>query len=339
RPRDASRLLVLEKSSGKIRHKHFFDLPDFLKKGDLLVFNETKVFKARLLGQREGISRQGEIEIFLLRPLDDFKWQVLAKPGRKLKIGVKIFFSRNFFCQVENKSAEGIFTVVFNKKFSEVMKSANRWGHIPVPPYILKEPEKLSDYQTIYAKYTGSVAAPTAGLHFTKRFLARLKKQGVKFVYVTLHVGLGTFRPVKTEKAEEHIMHAEWAEIKKSAAAAINLAKKEKRRVAAVGTTVARTLEGAVLRNEKYRPAAPLAEFSGDINLFILPGFKFRVVDALLTNFHLPKSTLLMLVSAFANAPADKSVLAGKEKILAVYQEAIKKKYRFFSFGDAMLIL
>jgi len=348
RPRDTSRLLILDRHAGATQDKYFFDLPKFLKKGDLLVFNNTKVFKARLFGKLSSrcpgfgecatTQKSHSIEIFLLRPLEDFKWQVLAKPGRKLKIGGKIFFNKNFFCRVENKNEEGIFTVAFNKKFFEVMKLSNRFGHIPVPPYILTEPEKLSDYQTIYAKYTGSVAAPTAGLHFTKRLLNQLKKQGVKFTFVTLHVGLGTFRPVKTKMVEEHIMHPEWVEIKKSAAATINKAKKEKRRVIAVGTTTVRTLEGVARQNKNSVAESPLIPFAGGINLFILPGFDFKVVDAVITNFHLPKSTLLMLVSAFANEPSDKSSFVGLKRILSAYQEAVRKKYRFFSFGDAMLI-
>lgn len=311
RPRDSSRLLVYERKTGKVRHQHFYDLPKFLKKGDLLVFNDTKVFKARLLG--EGV------EIFLLRPRDQFHWQVLAKPGRKLKIGGKVVLSGNLFCEVKEKKADGVIIVKFNRPSQSVLSFCQKYGHIPAPPYIKKEPSHLSDYQTIYAKNLGSVAAPTAGFHFTPSLIEKLKKMGVKTMFVTLHVGLGTFRPVKTKKVAEHQMHSEWAEISASTAAAINQAKKEGRRVVAVGTTTVRALEGAAG-----------STFRGDINLFITPGFKFRVIDGLITNFHLPQSTLLMLVAAF---------IGNRYQTLNIYQQAIALHYRFYSFGDAMLII
>ncbi len=310
KPRDSSRLLVLDRRASRIRHQHFYDLPKFLKKGDLLIFNDTKVFKARLL--------EDGIEIFLLRPIDKFCWHVLAKPGRKLKIGTKVRLGKKLFCEVKEKKADGLIIVKFNQPAKTVLSFCQKAGHIPVPPYIKMEPSKLSDYQTIYAKHLGSVAAPTAGFHFTPSLTKKLKKMGVKTAFVTLHVGLGTFRPVKTEKVEEHQMHSEWVEISASTAASINQAKKEGRRVIAVGTTTVRALEGTAG-----------STFCGDINLFITPGFKFKIIDALITNFHLPKSTLLMLVSAFA----------GRPKILRAYQQAVKKNYRFFSFGDAMLII
>lgn len=333
KPRDSSRLLVVNPRNEKIQHQHFYDLPKFLKKGDLLVFNDTKVFKARMFGKVGG----KEVEIFLLRPIDKFSWQILAKPGKKLKSDSVVKFGSGLVCSLQSKDDDGVMVVKFNRPAAMVVKVANRIGHIPVPPYVEKEPTRLADYQTIYAKQIGSVAAPTAGFHFTLRLLKELKKMGVEIAFVTLHVGLGTFRPVKTAKVEDHKMHSEWAEIGAVAASAINRAKAEGRRVIAVGTTTARTLEGVAVFTALRATVKTMAKqshiikimpFSGEINLFITPGFKFKIIDGLITNFHLPKSTLLMLVSA----------LAGREKILRAYQEAVEKKYRFFSFGDAMFI-
>lgn len=336
KPRDSSRLLVVNRRNEKIQHEHFYDLPIFLKKGDLLVFNDTKVFKARLFGKVRG----KKVEIFLLRPIDKFSWQILAKPGKKLKFDSVVKFGSGLECGLQSKNDDGVMVVKFNRSTAAVMKIANRIGHIPVPPYVEKKPTRLADYQTIYAKQIGSVAAPTAGFHFTPRLLKELKKMGMEMAFVTLHVGLGTFRPVKTKKVEEHKMHSEWVEIGVKAAAAINCAKADGRRVIAVGTTTARTLEGTALttlradvktvakQSRIIKEGVKIMPFSGEINLFITPGFKFKIIDGLITNFHLPKSTLLMLVSA----------LAGREKILRAYQEAVEKKYRFFSFGDAMFI-
>lgn len=345
-PRDRSRLLVLNRRTGATKHQHFYDLLKFLKKDDLLVFNNTKVFKARLLGkimnQESRIKHQ--IEIFLLRPIDKYNWEVLAKPGKKLKEGGVISFGRGLSCQVKKKKEGGVVIVKFNKPKEKVLVVADEIGHVPVPPYVAQEPKKLSDYQTIYAKNTGSVAAPTAGFHFTPRLFQELKKKGVGLAFVTLHVGLGTFRPVKTERVEEHEMHSEWVEIDKETAELIKQAKKEGRRVIAVGTTTVRVLEGVAAltspspslaggvsdsppaKGERQRGS--LRGYQGEINIFIYPGYKFKIIDGLITNFHLPKSTLLMLVSAFT----------GREKILRAYQTAVKKKYRFFSFGDAMFI-
>lgn len=352
KPRDSSRLLVAGRSGSRIQHKHFYDLPKFLKKGDLLVFNDTKVFKARLFGKistrchsdgRLPAGRQEarritcesqeilhfiqddkDIEIFLLRPINKFSWQILAKPGRKLKFNSIVKFGNGLECGLQSKDDDGVMIVKFNRPAAAVMKIANRIGHIPVPPYVEKEPTRLADYQTIYAKQIGSVAAPTAGFHFTPRLLKELKKMGVETAFVTLHVGLGTFRPVKTKKVEEHKMHGEWVEIGAKAAATINRAKAAGRRVIAVGTTTVRVLEGAA------ESLGKIEKFSGDINLFITPGFKFQIIDGLITNFHLPKSTLLMLVSAF---------IGSRPRALLIYQKAVKLKYRFFSFGDAMLII
>ena len=349
KPRDCSRLLVVSRRSAKIQHKHFYDLLKFLKKGDLLVFNDTKVFKARLLGMAGG----KKIEIFLLRPVDKFSWQILAKPGKKLKFDLVVKFGHGLECGLQSKEDDGVMIVKFNQPAAAVMKIANRLGHIPVPPYVETEPARLADYQTIYARHSGSVAAPTAGFHFTPRLMHELKKMGVKIASVTLHVGLGTFRPMKTAKVEDHKMHGERAEISLSTARAINRAKADGLLVIAVGTTTARTLEGVVdmsLRGGEAdeairlkvdsgkrlpRPAdAGLAmtikPYSGEINLFITPGFKFKVIDGLITNFHLPKSTLIMLVSAF---------IGSRERALPIYKKAVKLKYRFFSFGDAMLII
>ncbi len=320
KPRDNSRLLVVNRRNEKIQHEHFYDLPKFLKKGDLLVFNDTKVFKARLFGKMDG----KKVEIFLLRPVNKFSWQILAKPGKKLKSGSVVRFGAGLECILKNKKDDGVMTVKFNQPATAVMKIANRLGHIPVPPYVEKEPTKLTDYQTIYAKQVGSVAAPTAGFHFTPRLIRELKKMGVKVAFVTLHVGLGTFQPVKTAKIEDHKMRSEWVKISAKTSVAINRAKAEGRRMIAVGTTTARTLEGVAGNFGKIK------KFSGEINLFITPGFKFKIIDGLITNFHLPKSTLLMLVSAF---------IGSRARALLIYQKAIKLKYRLFSFGDAMLII
>ena len=320
-PRDQARLLVLHQDSLSFEHLHFFDLPSFLKAGDVLVFNNTKVFKARLLGTIVG--KPAPAEIFLLRPLKENFWEVLIKPGKKLQVGSQVEFAENLQCSIKEKPVDGPAVAEFNQTQAQVLLIAEKIGHVPIPPYIKKEPAKESDYQTVYAKEVGSVAAPTAGFHFTRELLEKLKQMGVQIEFVTLHVGLGTFLSVKTEKIEDHKMHSEWVEISNEVAKDINQAKKEGRRIIAVGTTTARTLEGVT------KTQGELKEFSGDINIFITPGFQFKIVDGLITNFHLPKSTLLMLVSA----------LAGREKIMAAYQEAIDQKYKFFSFGDAMLII
>lgn len=320
-PRDHARLLVLHQDGALNEHMYFYDLPKFLKAGDVLVFNDTKVFKARLLGKIVG--KEAPAEIFLLRPLDEKHWEILLKPGKKLQVGSEVKFSEDLQCVIKEKPVDGPAVGEFNQTKDRVLEIAEMIGHIPIPPYIKKEPEHVEDYQTVYARYIGSVAAPTAGFHFTPELLEKIKQMGVEVRFVTLHVGLGTFLSVKTENIEDHKMHSEWVEVSKETAAAINLAKQEKRRVIAVGTTTARTLEGVT------QTQGELKEFSGDINIFITPGFQFKIIDGLITNFHLPKSTLLMLVSA----------LAGREKILAAYQEAVEKKYKFFSFGDAMLII
>jgi len=320
-PRDHARLMVVPKDGSDFQDLHFFDLPGFLKAGDVLVFNDTKVFKARLLGKI--VDKDAEAEIFLLRPIDDYHWEVLLKPGRKLNEGSVVQFTNELQCVVKAKPVDGPAIAQFNQTKEAVLKIAESIGHVPIPPYIKDEPTNPSDYQTIYAKVVGSVAAPTAGFHFTEELLEKIKQMGVEIKFVTLHVGLGTFLPVKTEKTEDHQMHSEWVEVSTEVAKAINQAKKEGRRIIAVGTTTARTLEGVA------KTQGELKGFSGDINIFITPGFQFKVVDGLITNFHLPKSTLLMLVSA----------LVGRERILQAYTEAVAKGYLFFSFGDAMLII
>lgn len=341
-PRDSSRLMVIDRGAQTIEHRHFSDLLEFLRPGDLLVWNNTKVFKARLIGtamvnpvvadkhkkSSEVILNIPKIEIFLLRPMDNRGvWKALAKPGRKLRLGMKIVFAEDFFCEVIMKELDGTVLVQFVDDDMVVREKANRYGEVPTPPYIkLEKPADWSGrYQTVYASAEGSVAAPTAGFHFTNELIEKMKSRGIEFAEITLHVGLGTFLPVKTEKLEDHHMHEEWVEITDRNAEAINRAKAEKRRIISVGTTTARALEGVAAQNDGM-----LRPYSGDINIFIYPGFSFRIVDGLITNFHLPKSTLLMLVSAFSG---------DREFLLRCYDEAVKLKYRFYSFGDAMLLL
>jgi S-adenosylmethionine:tRNA ribosyltransferase-isomerase len=381
-PRDSSRLMVLDKRTQQIQHKQFKDIINYLSKGDLLVWNNTKVFKARLHGQvmldeiSDDISNAREkkfgltdrilnmpaVEIFLVRPMENFGvWKVLAKPGRKLRLGMKVVFAEDFACEVLLKENDGTVLVQFNEDDLIVRAKANKYGEVPTPPYIGVNSEKLKvkslkeQYQTVYAKHEGSVAGPTAGFHFTPELIEELKNKGVEFAEVTLHVGLGTFLPVKTEKVEDHKMHSEWVELTSANADKINLAKAEGRRVVAVGTTTVRTLEGVVAKFPIFNSQFPinvtmnqcnnesiklngkninnqksvLKPYTGDINIFITPGFKFQIIDALITNFHLPKSTLLMLVSAF---------VGDTKFVLECYQKAVEEKYRFYSFGDAMLI-
>lgn len=331
-----------------IEHRRFDDIVSYVEKGDLLVWNNSKVFKARLYGQlvaEDGaalLEHRKPVEIFLVRPMaNEGVWQVLAKPGKHVKNGTRVVFAEDFYCEVMLKEPTGPMLVQFPDDAETVREKANRYGSVPLPPYIKDERHELDSYQTVYAEREGSVAAPTAGFHFTPELIERIKEMGVEFAEVTLHVGLGTFLPVKTERVEDHTMHSEWAELTEENAEKINRAKTEGRRIIAVGTTTVRTLEGvARLRTTDNRPQSPLSTvdrrpssvvrpYSGDINIFITPGFKFKIVDALITNFHLPKSTLLMLVSAFAG---------DREFILDCYQKAVAEGYRFYSFGDAMFI-
>lgn len=318
-PRDQSRLMVLERKTENIEHRTFCDIIEYLEPGDTLVFNDTKVIPARLMGWKE--TTGAHIEVLLLKRLNGDEWEVLVKPGKKAKQGTVIKFGDELSCEVLRGTDFGGRIVRFSYEgiFEEIL---DRLGEMPLPPYIT---EKLADknrYQTVYAREEGSAAAPTAGLHFTTALLDRLREKGIQCVFITLHVGLGTFRPVNVEEITEHHMHSEYYSITPKAAEVINLAKQEGRRVIAVGTTAVRTLETAA-KNGK------ISSGSGWTDIFIYPGYEYQIINALITNFHLPKSTLLMLVSA----------LASREFILRAYEIAVDKEYRFFSFGDAMLIL
>jgi len=322
-PRDSARLMVLYRDSGKIEHRIFRDIAEYLKEGDVLVLNDTKVIPARLFGRLE---TGGKVELLLIRqPLPNV-WEVMAKPARKLKEGKRIIFDEELEGIVKGYAGEGKRLVEFNVKGNkDFMEKLEEVGHIPLPPYIEREerPEDKEKYQTVFAQKPGAVAAPTAGLHFTKELLEKLKSKGVIIKTVTLHVGPGTFKPVKVEKVEEHKMDYETYNVPEETAEEINRAKSEGRRVVAVGTTVVRTLESAADEKGKVKAG------EDSTNLFIYPGYKFKVIDALITNFHLPRSTLIMLVSAFA----------GRERILNAYREAVKEGYRFYSYGDAMFIV
>lgn len=314
-PRDAAKLMLLDKATGVISHRRFFDLPKLLTAGDVLVFNDSKVIPARLKGKKV---TGGAVEIFLLTKIKYNRpnfWQCLV--GGKVKPEQIVFLNKKSTAKIIKRLDKKTWLVEFNIKDQELFKL----GETPLPPYI-KAKSKRADYQTVYAKEFGSVAAPTAGLHFTKKLLSQLKKQGVKIEFVTLHVGLGTFLSVETEDILKHKMHSEWAEIDATTAKRLNRAKQEGRRIIAVGTTAARTLESFADQKGRLKAQHQATD------IFIYPGYSFKFVDSLITNFHLPKSTLLMLVSA----------LVGKDKIDRAYQEAIKKKYRFFSFGDGMII-
>jgi len=345
-PRDHSRLMIVNKQDKMINRRHFYDIVDYLQKGDLLVWNNSKVFKARLFGRLESrdidvdkdgvpdkpLLKQQEVEIFLVRPMEnEGVWKVLGKPGKRIKPGMNVRFAEDFFCAVIIKERSGEILVQFFDDAETVRMKANKYGHIPVPPYVKDEPDQLETYQTVYAEHEGSVAAPTAGFHFTPGLIQKLKDKGVEFAEVTLHVGLGTFLPVKSERVEDHTMHSEWVEVSKDCVEKINCAKSEGRRVVAVGTTTVRTLEGIACLGDEGRRTKDrrIRTYSGDINIFITPGFEFKIVDAMITNFHLPKSTLLILVSAFAG---DRGFM------LDCYKWAVEEKYRFYSFGDAMFI-
>ena len=321
-PRDSSRLLVLNRKTGEIEHRIFRDIVEYLRPGDVLVLNDTKVIPARLFGE---LPTGGKVELLLIRQVEPSVWEVMARPARKLKPGKKITFDSELTGEVVGYLGEGRRLVKFHlpegKKFMEKLEEI---GHVPLPPYVEREetPEDRVKYQTVFARKEGSVAAPTAGLHFTPELLNKLKEKGIIIKTVTLHVGPGTFKPVKVERVEEHQMDYETYSVPEETAAEVKRAKEEGRRVVAVGTTVVRTLESAA-DEEGFVKAG-----EGITSLFIYPGYRFKVIDALITNFHLPRSTLLMLVSAFA----------GKEKVLNAYKEAVKKGYRFYSFGDAMFI-
>ena len=317
--RDSSRLLHLDKVTWALEHRHFYELLDYLREGDCMVFNDSRVLPARLIGARP---TGGSVELVLLRDLGDGRWECLSRPGRKTKPGTEILFGNGELKATVESVAEGGNRIVrfdYEGIFLEVLE---RLGKMPLPPYIKEELQDNERYQTVYSREIGSAAAPTAGLHFTKELMEKIAAKGVKLCYVTLHVGLGTFRPVKAEEIEDHEMHSEFCIIPEETARIVSETKKKGGRVIAVGTTSCRTLE-SFAREDGSLPAT-----SGWTNIFIYPGYTFKCVDAMVTNFHLPESTLIMLVSA----------LAGREHVLHAYEEAVKERYRFFSFGDAMFI-
>lgn len=318
--RSSSRLMLLDKNSGKIDHKHFSDLPDYLKSGDVLVINNTRVIPARLLGVRSDTG--SAVEILLLKRLDDKRWETIVRPGKKVKPGRRFTFIEGELeaeCEEILETGNRIVRFDFEGIWEEILDHA---GTMPLPPYIHEQLEDRERYQTVYSKTPGSAAAPTAGLHFTDELLDKIRSMGVQIAEVTLHVGLGTFRPVKVEDVTNHEMHSEWYCFDKEASDIIRKARKEGRRIISVGTTSTRVLETVASNDPEMMPC------SGNTQIFIYPGYEFKCINALITNFHLPESTLIMLVSA----------LAGKENVLNAYNEAVKDEYRFFSFGDAMFI-
>ena len=317
--RDGSRLLTLNKVTGAIEHKHFYDLPSFLRPGDCLVLNDSRVLPARLFGKRE---TGGACEVLLLIDRGQKVWECLVRPGRKLKPGAKITFGDGELTAEVIEEVEGGNRLVRFNYEGIFLETLERLGKMPLPPYIKEELQDSERYQTVYSRNVGSAAAPTAGLHFTQELLKRIESMGVKVCYVTLHVGLGTFRPVKSETLDEHEMHSEYCVISQETADVINRTKRSGGRVICVGTTSCRTIESWANEDGTMEAKA------GWTNIFIYPGYRFKVLDALITNFHLPESTLIMLVSA----------LAGRDKVLSAYEEAVREKYRFFSFGDAMFI-
>ena len=318
--RDASRLLVLDRKTGEVEHKHFYDIVDYLEKGDTLVLNDSKVLPARLIGVKE--ETNAVIEILLLKNIEKDIWECLTKPARRIKVGTIVSFGEGKLkAECIGEYDEGIrhFRLLYSGILMEILEEL---GTMPLPPYIHEKLDDQTRYQTVYAKEVGSAAAPTAGLHFTKDLLKRIEDKGINIAYVTLHVGLGTFRPVSVSNVEEHEMHSEFYSMKKEVAELLNKTKESGNRIIAVGTTSTRTLETIMNEHDKF------IECNGWTKIFIYPGYKFKGIDALITNFHLPKSTLVMLVSA----------LAGRENILNTYKIAVENKYRFFSFGDAMFI-
>ena len=317
--RDHARLLVLDRETGEVSDKYFYDIIDYLNPGDVLVMNDTRVIPARLFGHRE--DKEESIEVFLLRNTEGKTWECLVRPGKKMKIGTKIIFSEDLSGQVKDIKEDGNRIIEFSYEgiFNEIL---DKLGNVPLPPYIKEELKEPEEYQTVYSKNPGSVAAPTAGLHFTKDLLSQIEEKGIKLAYLTLDVGLGTFRPVSVEDVSEHKMHSEFYTLSKETADIINEARESGHRVIATGTTSIRTLESV------YKKCGKITEDSGWTDIFIYPGFEYKVVDAFITNFHLPKSTLVMLVAAFTS----------REMILDTYKYAVDNKYRFFSFGDAMFI-
>ncbi len=317
--RSDSKLMILDKSSGEIKHSNFYNIINYLNKGDVLVLNDTKVLPARIFGKKEDTG--ANIELLLLKNIENDEWECLSRPAKRLKIGTTIVFNENLKCKVIDKKEDGIIRVNFEYKgiFLEIIE---KLGIMPLPPYIHESLKEQERYQTVYAKILGSAAAPTAGLHFTRKLLEEIKNKGIIVCYVTLHVGLGTFRPVEVENIVDHHMHSEHFVMSSEVANLLNDAKKNGKKIYAVGTTTTRVLETMMSKYGKFK------EVSEDTDIFIYPGYKFKAIDGLITNFHLPKSTLLMLVSA----------LASREIILNAYEQAKINNYRFFSFGDAMFI-
>lgn len=317
-PRDSCRLLMLDKNTGDWEHHHFRDILDEIQEGDIFVFNNTRVIPARIYGKKRETG--GKVEMLLLTPKGNDTWEVLVNPGKKALPGTEIVFSDDCYCKVLDKTEFGGRIVEFHYT-GDFDSLLDRIGEMPTPPYIHKKLDNKDEYQTVYAKYNGSAAAPTAGLHFTPELMEEMKKKGAELLFVTLHVGIGTFRPVSEENIEDHEMHKEWYTVSEETAEKINRAKQEGRRIIAVGTTSVRTLESA-------GQDGTLKSGSGWTQLYIYPGYKWHLVDAIVTNFHLPESTLIMMMASFA----------GREHVLRAYEEAVREKYRFFSFGDAMFI-
>ncbi len=316
--RDGSRLMVLGRESGEITHKHFYDIADYLKSGDVLVLNRSRVMPARLFGKREGTN--ADIEVLLLKRISPDTWETIVRPGKKCKPSVNIIFGNGILCAtVKEVTEDGNRIISFKANGCSIDEAIHKIGEMPLPPYITSREAEKERYQTVYSKEEGSAAAPTAGLHFTTELLKKIEEKGVKIVTVLLHVGLGTFRPVKEKEIKDHVMHSEWFSVSKEAADIIN---KRSGRLIAVGTTCCRVLESIADVNGRIK------EYEGETAIFIYPGYRFKAVEGLITNFHLPESTLIMLVSAFA----------GRENILNAYNTAVREKYRFFSFGDAMFI-
>ena len=321
--RDGCRLMVLDRNSGEVTHKHFYDIIDYLNPEDMLVVNSSKVIPARLLGKTDKTG--SDMELLLLRILDSGEWETLVRPGKRAKVGAGFDFGGILHATVTAVLDDGNRVVKFDydtEKYGSIYEVLDAVGNMPLPPYITKKLENKSDYQTVYAKEEGSAAAPTAGLHFTNELLEKIRAKGVGYGEVTLHVGLGTFRPVKVDKIEEHEMHGEYFHISAEVAEEINHRRANGGRIIAVGTTSCRVLESASTDDGKVHP------MNAETAIFIYPGYNFKAVDALITNFHLPESTLIMLISA----------LAGRDKVMNAYEKAVEEKYRFFSFGDAMLI-
>jgi S-adenosylmethionine:tRNA ribosyltransferase-isomerase len=318
--RDESRLLVLDKNTGNIEHKRFNNIIDYLNKDDILVLNDTKVLPARLIGIKEDTG--AVIEVLLLKNIENDDWECLVKPARRVKVGTVVSFGNGELkakCIKEDDEGIRIFSLIYSGILYEILDNL---GDMPLPPYIHEKLKDKDRYQTVYAHNPGSAAAPTAGLHFTKELMRKIEEKGITILFITLHVGLGTFRPVSVEDVTKHKMHSEYYQMDKGVAGTLNTAKKEGRRIISVGTTTTRTLETIINKFGEFK------ECSGWTDIFIYPGYEFKAIDSLITNFHLPKSTLVMLVSA----------LAGKDKIMAAYEEAVKEEYRFFSFGDSMFI-